>query len=268
MPSKPPLTHFLCLPLINEASRPHLRASLQRLTADLLNSNVLTDIPNPEKAIRPLGTLHLTLGVMSLTAPEKLAGAMSLLREMDVQQLMSTTQGAGAPESMSTTQAVSEMATASPAGPLTISLRSLASMHTPAKTSVLYSVPVDQTGRLQVFAGNVRQAFETAGFIAQEDRPLLLHATMVNTIYAAERKGRGGGRGRGRGGKSNVGKGRNRGKLTFDAVDIIERYSGFDFAKGIELDKIAICKMGAQKTMDADGQVLGEEYEVVAEKAL
>ncbi len=37
MPPKPPLTHFLCLPLVTSASRSQLLAPLQQFIADVTN---------------------------------------------------------------------------------------------------------------------------------------------------------------------------------------------------------------------------------------
>ena len=65
----------------------------------------------------------------------------------------------------------------------------------------------------------LRAAFQEAGLMASEGgkeerdaRPLLLHATVLNTIYV--KGGRGGGRGKG---------GRRRERLTVDARPILDR---------------------------------------------
>ncbi|KAI9707832.1 MAG: hypothetical protein M1820_004437 [Bogoriella megaspora] len=84
-PSKrPPLTHFLCLPLVNETSRTQLKASLAQFTNELANKEQLFH----EKAIRPLGSLHLTLGVMSLTEDGQLEKAIEMLQNLDINNLL------------------------------------------------------------------------------------------------------------------------------------------------------------------------------------
>ncbi|KAI9746280.1 MAG: hypothetical protein M4579_007610 [Chaenotheca gracillima] len=116
-------------------------------------------------------------------------------------------------------------------------------MQSPAKTTLLYTRPVDKTNRLYPFCKQLREIFVSSGLITPEDRPLLLHVTVLNTIYAG-----------GRGGK---GKGK---RWTFDARDLIP---------GVELEKIAICKMGATRVVDEQGQLTEEEeYEVVAERTI
>ncbi|KAL8726842.1 MAG: hypothetical protein Q9166_006458 [cf. Caloplaca sp. 2 TL-2023] len=98
-PKKPPLTHFLCLPLVSQTASPQWQASLQHFTNDIrlsFPSNVPIDTATPApqhnakesaipvKAIRPLGTLHLTIGVMSLTKPERVKAVVELMEMSDV----------------------------------------------------------------------------------------------------------------------------------------------------------------------------------------
>ena len=263
MPPRPPLTHFLSLPLVNETSRSQLTTSLQRLTADLVGTGFLGDAVAPEMAIRPLRSLHLTLGVMSLTTSDKLAGSLRLLEDVDLQPLL---QGA------ESTNPTSDLAPPAPgslgAHPLTISLKSLASMgRSSTAASVIYTIPVDRTGRLEPFCNGLRDIFERAGFIVEEDRPLLLHTTLVNTAYLQRSSGyQSSGQTRSRG--NYAGHGRKRRSIYFDARDFIDSYSDFEFAKDVTLDKISICKMGTKRFLDADGNFIGEGYEVVAERAL
>ena len=79
-----------------------------------------------------------------------------------------------------------------------------------------------------------------------DDRPLKLHATIVNTIYAKS-----GGR-------------LGQGLLRFDATEFVERFKDSVWAEDIRIEKIAICKMGAKKLFTPDGKIVGEEYEMVA----
>lgn len=104
-PQRPPLTHFLCLPLLTPTSTPQLRASIAHLKSviETLQPAVIeeengsagarTRAPQtrplvPPAAFRPLGTLHLTLGVMSLKEPARLQGALKLLEDLDLEALL------------------------------------------------------------------------------------------------------------------------------------------------------------------------------------
>jgi activating signal cointegrator complex subunit 1 len=161
--------------------------------------------------------------------------------------------------------------------PPKITLRGLASMQVPTKAAVLYAPPVDPLGLLQAFCERVRDAFMQAELMVDDGRPLLLHATVVNTVYSKQkglinategqagtggrrRGGRGGGRG-GRGGR-DWGK---RERLVFDGTGLIDRYEDHVWMEDVPLEKVAICKMGAKKVI-VDG-VEDEAYEVEAEVA-
>lgn len=76
-----------------------------------------------------------------------------------------------------------------------------------------------------------------------DDRPLKLHATLVNTIYA---------------------KAYHRWGVKFNAEGLIEEWKDFVWAKDFPIEKLAICKMGAKKITGAKGEILGQEYEEIA----
>lgn len=242
------LTHFLCIPLVTTTSRPQLQKSLQAFRSDIVEDRT-PENPNgiPEKAIRPLGTLHLTLGVMSLLTPERINGALAILGSLDIHQLVPQDQIGSGKQAGPQTAAIQK--------PLSITLRGLKSMHSPAKTSILYSAPEDPDGRLYTFCNALRAAF--SDFLVPDDRPLLLHATVVNTVYVPGVRERSGGAGSGHG--------KNKAKLTLDAREILERYSDVVWMEDVPVEKLAICRMGAVKLRDADGVETGEEYYVEAE---
>lgn len=131
---------------------------------------------------------------------------------------------------------------------LKVTLRSLMSMHTPSKTSILYAAPVDEDHSLQSFCQKLKDAFAEAELLVPDTRPLLLHATIVNTIYVPGMKGKGSGHGK------------NKAKLTIDAREILEKYEEFEWISDMKIEKVAICRMGAKKMEDGE-----EEYEVEAE---
>ncbi|KAF1826342.1 uncharacterized protein K489DRAFT_312111 [Dissoconium aciculare CBS 342.82] len=251
-----PLTHFLCIPLITANSRPQLQKSLECFKARVgasssnIHRNEADDdntVTIPESAIRPVDSLHLTVGVMSLDG-QKIDAAVSLLRTLTLD--------------LSTTKRVD---------PIVVDLTGLASMHDPRNTSVLYCAPNDTTSRLQCLALSAQRAFRDSGFLIADDRPLKLHATIVNTIYVK-------GKMRqtnpfasttepfGPAQTADLGQGRHTndsGKL--DARGILEKFNDFVWAKDVVVDRLAICEMGVKKIFDDQGIIVREEYaEVVA----
>ncbi|GAA5851811.1 hypothetical protein JCM8547_000063 [Rhodosporidiobolus lusitaniae] len=234
----PPLTHFLCLPLVTSSSRPQLETSLA-LLREALPPHI------PQKTLRPVGTLHLSIGMCSLKGKDTVERAKKILEEeVDVVELLrkvgedveaapatyaSQHEGSSTPANPSNTP---------PPPPLVVSLSSLTSMHSPRSTSNLYATPVDSSGRLQRFGEKLRDVFiekgvvlpapekkkvevgqgqETEGSAAEAEgagkregktagnegqrsrkkkklveveieRDLKLHATLVNGVYALERR--------------------------------------------------------------------------------
>ncbi|KAF2236540.1 hypothetical protein EV356DRAFT_530822 [Viridothelium virens] len=270
-PKKPPLTHFLCLPLVNESSRPDLEKSLVKFSQDDAGAGNVFH----EKAVRPLGALHLTIGVMSLTDKEHVDGAIDMLQNLDLLDTLRHSQGSK-PQGMTATATTGPMKfegdslseqtepslvplddeaksddtiitsgrtsatgdrdavlegpnsakegewtmeplsspplsslmrpvspppwprpasqkipvlsedTSSPGSPLRLKISALHAMKSPSKTSVLFASVEDPTSRLLTFATSLRTSFTDAGFLVHDDRPLKLHATIVNTIYAKQ----------------------------------------------------------------------------------
>lgn len=307
---KPPLTHFLCLPLVTPTSRPQLETSLKAFReevspatseasegaekpsgGDVTDGEVGLPFVHP-KVIRPVGSLHCTLGVMSLDK-DKLSEAIQLLESFDVQSALtgSTSESTAQPESGSMEGGNGTVSLAKPIspppvdrerGPLQVDLKGLVSMHSPKQTSILYIAPTDETGRLTPFCIALQKMFKDKGFMI-DDRPLKLHATIVNTIYAKGRKrpprsnayesssgnakakhqlgevdpSTPDDRSQGHGPNANA-------PLKIDATAILEKYEDFVWAKDVVLDRVAICEMGAKKVVDEEGNVKDEEYTEVA----
>lgn len=260
MPPKSFPTHFLCIPLVNASSRVQLSKSLATLSADVTAPDSFNIPPD---AIRPVGTLHLTLGVFSFPKNEGLDRATTLLESLRPKEILTTArqQVAARSQSGESRSPATEGEEAAPRpnqdkSPLSITLRGLSSISSPSKTSVLYAHPVDEQGVLQTFCEKLRGVFLDAELMEDENRPLLLHATLFNTIYVKKAPGEGGDNKRKRGG-------RRREKLTFDARPFVDRYEDQIWMEGFPVEKIAICKMGAKKVED-DG-VEDQVYEAVAE---
>uniref|UniRef100_A0A8H7K6U1 A-kinase anchor protein 7-like phosphoesterase domain-containing protein n=1 Tax=Bionectria ochroleuca TaxID=29856 RepID=A0A8H7K6U1_BIOOC len=113
-------------------------------------------------------------------------------------------------------------------------------MQAPSRTSVVYAPPLDPGGLLRRFCELVRGRFQEAGVMAQEERPLLLHATVVNTIYIGDRRLK---------------------RVAMDARDLMAKYDGHTWLEDMPVERVTLCKMGAKKV---EGE-LGEAYEVEAE---
>ena len=146
------------------------------------------------------------------------------------------------------------------------------------------------------FAESVRGSFEERGWVLEDNRGLKLHATMLNTIYAKERRpkrervdkadvslGAGQGSGEESAGLSKQGVSHEGNKangeegvqqdtkswMRFDAEALMQAYDGFVWAKDVGIDRVQICKMGAKKILHEEtGEVIDEQYEVVAENRL
>jgi len=264
-PKKPPLTHFLCIPLVTAVSRTQLSLRLAEFRDDITSPN---SFAVPLGAVRPLGTLHLTLGVMSLKEDGKLEEATELLKGLKLGEILESVREAErekrkTQQQLTVTAAVTDgvevvaSSSSSAVTGLTISLRGLQTMQKPAQATVLYAAPMDEAGLLYPFCERVRGVFREAGLVVDDGRALLLHATVVNTIYVKDNNNGNSSRGNRRGN----GNGRGRRALALDARAILDRYEEFAWIDGHVVEGVAICKMGAKEVDGDDGQA----YEVVAE---
>ncbi|EFR03902.1 hypothetical protein MGYG_06900 [Nannizzia gypsea CBS 118893] len=324
--SKPPLTHFLCIPLVNERSIYQLERSL----TEFKSSIPLVSPPGPAAghapdtplvpygALRPLGTLHFTLGVMSLTTPKRLDEVLSFLRSLDIASIMQEVEQDAKPQDQSSARE-----------PLSIDLVSLHALPRARAATILHASPLDTTGRLYPFCVKLRDMFIEAGFMHRDmvkskpsnraaqgessrdnedsdgngknedqeeaaanpsvpegkPRPLLLHATIANTVYLGKRRQQGG----------KGPRGTDKSILKFDATELLEMFAGnqhkphttgpkdvkgkgleadrepFTWAKNIPIDRICICEMGAKPVSHNEakgGPVLGQEYRMVEQRQL
>jgi activating signal cointegrator complex subunit 1 len=293
---KPPLTHFLCLPLVTDTSKPQLQAGLERLKVDLDRDAVV-----PSKAVRPLGTLHLTLGVMSLDGT-RLEETKQYLQGLSLHRILRDLTQRKVAEKAAEDGTISENLNAAAlpdTDALTIDLEALIPMQTPQKTSILYAKPKDSTQRLLSFASLLRTDFAEKGFMVEDVRPLKLHATVINTIYAkpSGRRGRkksikdtlkhiehkvsphhhnskhddhndnasidGSGEENDATNGSSTAKSEGHGPdatswMRFDARDLIDKYKDFTWAEDVRIDRVQICKMGAKKIWSGGTEGEGE----------
>lgn len=288
---KPPLTHFLCIPLVTPASRPHLEQSLQAFRSQVCRTAndvgygttaVQQSTPEdtlrivPPKAIRPVGALHLTLGVMSLSAPQ-LREAIESLENLDLRSMLREAASSPNDPEPSQDEKPAGQSNSQAVAPIKVSLKGLTSMHAKHSTSILYMDPQDPSNRLYSFCLALEKKFSDAGFLLDQNRDLKLHATVVNMTYAKERKRRPPPRAQAAGASINnpaandsqddgsEGHGPNaKTPFKIDATRILDKFEEFAWAEDVVLDRLAICEMGAKKRFDDDGRLVDESYTEVA----
>lgn len=246
-PQGPQLTHFLCIPLVTSTSRPQLSTSLASFKDDVTGPKDLGGFELSAEAVRPVGTLHLTLGMMSFPNDDGLGKAVAMLESLKPRGILAAIKKPVLSEA-------ANQAAESSTSQFLITLQGLNSMQKPDRATVLYAPPLDQEGALQEFGEKIKATFKDAGLLVPDKRPLLLHATIVNTIYV---------RGNKHGSKS---KNWDRNVIR-DAQAMLDRYEDQVWMRDMPLEKIAICRMRAKPVEEA-GVVVDAAYEVEAEIAL
>lgn len=234
--------------------------------------------------IRPPGTIHITIGVMSLPTLELEQAARAMLHSDDVAQCVresmkpNNTEAAGTlsnndiatKENELTRQINSAVENAGsgststcppPLFPLTTSFSGLQAMGSPTSTSILFAPPADPESRIRQLCVSVQNVFQGANIMVRDGRPLKLHATILNTIYAP--KGRRQTQDTGLKSEPGVKRKKVQGKtVKFDAREILERYAESEWAIDVQLEKLSLCRMGARKVV-VNGEVVDQEYEEV-----
>jgi activating signal cointegrator complex subunit 1 len=255
------------------------------------------------EAIRPLGTLHITIGVLSLPTPELEQAALTLLGSEEVRRILreatttSTLKTSDVDVGISSSSSSSSSSTNdngdinkknetqqlqppesdlsiiptknddSPPHhhhhrPLTTTFSNLHAMRSPSSTSVLYISPHDPESRIHNLCISLQRTFQAANLLVPDNRPLTLHATVLNTVYASSRA-RGGGGGGGSNKEQQQKKKKKRGNTrNIDATEILERYTEFEWARDVRIEKVGMWKMGAKKVV-VDGVVVDKVYEEV-----
>ncbi|KAF3220801.1 hypothetical protein TWF679_008991 [Orbilia oligospora] len=266
-PSKSP-THFLCLPLHGNYYKTlppahlSLKTALKQFTIDEANpesglSESEEKFRIPPDAFRPFDTLHLTLGVMTLSTKEEVENAISTLKSLDLSQFLPPAVSGGDKK-------------------LYVDLKGLQPFSNSKSTitgcRVLFLPPTDASSssqtRLLQFSEALRSHFLEKGILTPENRPLTLHATVINTVYckrinpALDSRNT---RNRDRGSRSNKVE-----RVQFDASEVLERYKDHVWAAGVEIDRVQICRMGAKKGKEVvleDGtvEVIGGGYESIVD---
>ncbi|KAF4415462.1 hypothetical protein CFRS1_v015957 [Colletotrichum fructicola] len=151
-------THFLCIPLVTRLSRPGLSAELSALKSYITSAD---NISIPASAVRPLSTIHLTLGVMSLPEPKNVEEA---------------------------TQVLQSIIPLLPQRPIKISLLGLGTFPgiDPGRAEILFAHPTCLDYDFDALCQRIRHVFEDAGIFDKRGFSLFLHATILNARKTAD----------------------------------------------------------------------------------
>ncbi|KAK6344660.1 hypothetical protein TWF718_006618 [Orbilia javanica] len=267
-PSKSP-THFLCLPLHGSyyqtlpPAHVSLKRALKQFTIDETDREPgLSEADEksviPRDAFRPFDTLHLTLGVMTLSTKEEVENAISTLRDLDISQFLPPPPVAGGDRKVY------------------VDLKGLEPFSNTQSNitncNVLFVPPTDASSssqtRLLQFSESLRAYFIEKGILTPENRPLKLHATVINTVYCKRINPALDSRNVGRRDRNS-----RQNRIQFDATEVLEKYRGHVWVEGLEIDRVQICRMGAKKGVEVvldDGttEVVGGGYESVVDKLI
>lgn len=255
------LTHFLAIPLLSPVSRPAFRNSITRLLDDPSAVSV------PRHDIRPLGTLHLRVGTMNLTKPERFAQSVEILRSLNFRNILEVV-ATGLKEAVAIDaerlwREVSSLimlpvssAPRNEVGPLSVSVRGLhpGNIGTEAKAITLSTNVVDMTHRLKPLIDIIRNAYREAGLLylnhsrdaetnrlRQEDEVsstfsmTLLKSKHQRRRYIPDRKIRG--------------KLREAPVPRYDFSDIINQYKDKTWSDEIKLDRVSLCQLGLTRSL-------------------
>lgn len=218
--------------------------------------------------IRPIGSIHLTLGVMSLTEPSRLREAVDYFNGLDLAAMLLRVTGGHCDGNSSIWGAEGDAERSQQAQqPLRMKMTSLSTIYPEHSTSALFAtphvLPPHSPDALLDFCSELKSVFTSAGFLLPEPphkRDLKLHATVLNTLYASNLKGHGG----------------RRAKFSsprkVDVRGFLQEWEDYEWLAGAEdgvpVEKVAICKMGACKIKNEKGQVIDEQYEELAARNL
>ncbi|KAK9450372.1 kinase A anchor protein [Limtongia smithiae] len=251
-----PPTHFLALPLVPAFPAPIPARIVNGLyhLCERCCSNDAVQIVDP-CAIRPARTLHLTIAIARWPTPEAVREGVAALRAFGVER-----------------QADRGMAVR------LRGLRMFPGANTKRANVVFAGVEDLSRGRkgtsVQEFADSVRIYFDERGLLLPENKRkksgrnrnnggsqdpkedekeegVVLHATMINTVYATTRSSRG------TPSLNNTERlginARRGGRPSFDATALLAEFQNFDFSDTIQINRLEICKMGQRSEQDGGG---------------
>lgn len=119
--------------------------------------------------------------------------------------------------------------------PYQISLSGLHTTRTRTSTSVLYASLSPLVSPLHILCQSLHELFLHANLLIPDSRPLLLHATVFNTLYYAKKPEKG---------------------KRFDAKVLMEKWEQVGWVSDLKIERVAIWEMGAK----VDAQKGGRTY--------
>lgn len=250
------LTHFLAIPLLSPASRPAFRNSITRFLDDPSAASV------PRHDLRPLGTLHLRVGTMNLTKPERFAQSIEILRTLNFKNILEVAATGSNREVADNAERIWREASpltmrpisSAPrtgVAPLSVSVRGLHSgvIGMEAEAISLSTNVIDLTRRLKPLIDITRNAYREAGLLylrrfpdvetnrlrQENEASSTFSMTLLQSINHQSQI---------------IPDFKLRGKLRqtplprYDFRDIINQYKDKTWSDEIRLDRVSICQMG------------------------
>lgn len=238
------LTHFLAIPLLSPVSRPGFWNSITRLLDDPSAATV------PRHDIRPLNTLHIRLGSMSLTTPERFAKSTEVLQSLNFKNILEAATGDSEEGvafdaerlwkiASSLTMTPDSSAPRKDVAPLNVSVCGLhpRKIGMEAQSIYLSTNVVDLTQRLNPLLETIRYAYREASLlhVKQSSGSSIPSMTLLASINRQP-------------GlvpcRQHQGKFRSSPIPRYDFRDIINQYKDKTWSRDIRLDRVSICEMG------------------------
>ena len=227
----------------------------------------------PDEAVKPVGSLHLTIGVLHLRDEEAFKRARRAIDDLNLESYLARGGEGGTARSSIGSNALVIPHFRISSLPL---IRKGQESQSP-KTYVVHLDPLDPDGRLQGFCNAILEHFREGGLIQQPDpaRPhprdnLTLHATLINVRQRRpsmdpRRQSRGAGY---QSLNSDLAEGTpgdfDRDNVKpIDASSILDAFGSWKWAENVELDRVALCRLGCKYEWDEHGEFVDGHYEEV-----
>lgn len=121
--------------------------------------------------------------------------------------------------------------------PYKTSLSGLHTTRTRTSTSALYASPSPLVSPLHTLCQSLRELFLHANLLIPDSRPLLLHATVFNTLHCAKKPEKG----------KNI-----------DAKALMEKCEQVEWVRNLKIERVAIWEMGAKVDAEEGGRMYRE----------
>lgn len=228
------MTHFLCIPLATSKSRSQLNGARQRLMRDPITSKI------PTEAFVWPDTQRLTLGELSLQSDGEVSKAKSLLKGLDLDNMLDELRSGNERQSFGTLHNLGDSHTVQP---ISVSIKGFdRSEYVYAR---LNAAIIDTESILSRFFQTIQRRFLEAGLMRltpakplNESRPLrmtVIDTGRISTTTPSE--------------KHHLLKYMPKGKVLYktlrpDVAELRTKYQDFTWASDIQLEKLSIRELG------------------------